>query len=238
MDVDASLALHARGKEAWNAWAGSMIDRRRALVAAGQWAWARDSRADEYPTNEATGHWMRAAAAQFSYHEFCDAPDFSGFVFPGAGLFIAAKFPQGARFRAARFRDGACFNFARFGAAVAFDDSEFCSAGSFSRTDFLGAVRFDNCRFVRAEFEPSSDGRIDCSEAKFARPASFAGMRCRAAVFSDAEFAQAVSFEAASFSEMFFLYKTIFRGPVLSRGAQFPYEVDWSQATLAGPHSR
>jgi hypothetical protein len=34
---------------------------------------------------------------------------------------------------------------------------------------------------------------------------------------------------------MFFLYKTIFRGEVLVRSAQFPFEIDWSEATLAHP---
>jgi hypothetical protein len=236
MDLDASLALYAHGKEEWNAWAAPMIDRRRELVAAGEWAWARDSRADPYPTNEATRSWWHAAAAQFSYHEFADPPDFSGFVFPGAGLFIAAKFPQGARFRAARFRDGACFNFARFSATAEFTASEFCSTGEFSQTEFLGEVRFDGCCFVSGEFEPSSGGRLDCSDAKFAMPASFAEVHCGDAVFSNTEFAHGVTFEKASFSDMFFLYDTIFRGSVLVRGARFPHEVDWSSATLAaGP---
>ena len=85
---------------------------------------------------------------------------------------------------------------------------------------------------------PSSDGRLDCSDAKFAMPASFARMRCTAAVFSDTEFARPVSFEGAYFAEMFFLYKTIFRDRVLVEGAQFPYDIDWSAATLAFPTGR
>jgi hypothetical protein len=188
MDLDASLALYAQGREAWNAWAAPMIERRRALVAAGEWAWARDSRADPYPTNEATGSWWNDAAAQFSYHEFTDPPDFGGFVFPGAGLFVTAKFQRGACFREARFRDGACFNFARFGATAEFDAAEFCSSGEFSQTEFLGEVRFDGCRFVRGEFEPTAQGRLDCPDAKFAMPASFTDVRCGAAIFSNAEF--------------------------------------------------
>ena len=225
MDLAGSLALLNRGREEWNDWAASMIERRRAIVAAGDWAWARDSRADVYPTNQATGTWQRDAAAQFSYHEFSEAPDFTGFVFPGAGPFVATKFPRGARFHRARFLDGACFNFARFGGAVEFDEVEFRSSAAFSNTHFLGEARFDNSRFLPAEVEPTDDGRLDCSNARFAEPASFAAIACNAGVFSDAEFADAVSFERARFNEMFFLWKTIFRGVVRTPGARFPYKI-------------
>jgi uncharacterized protein YjbI with pentapeptide repeats len=234
MDIAGSLALYARGKEAWNAWAEPMIARRRALAATGQWAVARDSREDEYPTNAATQSWQQEAAAQFNYHVFDHAPDFSGFVFPGACVFVATKFPEGACFRAARFLGGACFNYARFGAAADFENAEFCSRASFAPTDFADAVRFDHCRFIPSEFDPTDDGRIDCSEAKFAKAARFAGIRCETAVFSDTQFADSVSFEGASFSEMFFISGAVFRGPVIARGAQFPMAVDWSEATVSG----
>jgi uncharacterized protein YjbI with pentapeptide repeats len=238
MDLGASLTLYASGRKAWNDWAARMTNRRRAMVAAGSWAWALDSRSDPYPTNKETGSWWHEAAAQFSYHDFADPPDFAGFDFPGPALFVAAKFPKGGRFEAARFRDGACFNYASFGAAVEFTDAEFCSYASFCNTDFLGEVRFDHCRFVPAEFEPDERGRLDCTDAKCAMPVSFAGVNCRSAVFSDAEFAQAVSFEGASFGELFFLYQTVFRGRISVRGTRFPHEVDWSQATLATPPIR
>jgi hypothetical protein len=234
MDLAESLALYAEGKEAWNAWAAPMIARRRALVAAGQWAWARDSRSDEYATNAATQNWQQDAAAQFNYHSFDHAPDFGGFVVPGACVFVATKFPAGACFRAAHFLGGACFNYARFGAAAIFEDAEFSSRALFAPSFFDGQARFDNCRFVRGEFEPTDDGRIDCSEAEFAEAASFAAISCDSAVFSDTQFASGVSFEGASFSGMFFISGAVFRGPVLTRGAQFPMAVDWSDATLGG----
>jgi hypothetical protein len=238
MELDASLALYARGKEEWNRWAAQMRERRRALVAAGEWAWSVDSRADPYPTNEATGAWWREAAAQFSYHEFADAADFSGFEFPGVALFVSATLARGGRFRAARFYDGACFNFARFDATAEFSEAQFCSHGSFFETQFLDEAWFEQCRFVAGEFEPTEGGRLDCSNAKFAMPANFAGIGCRAAVFSEAEFTQTVNFDGASFDEMVFLYNTVFRGQVLVRGTRFPYEVDWSDATIAAPPIR
>jgi uncharacterized protein YjbI with pentapeptide repeats len=235
MDLEASLALFARGRGQWNAWAEAMIERGRAVVAAGEWRWAFDSRSDPYPTNQPTGNYMRDAAAIFSYHEFADPPDFSGFVFPGYAAFIASKFPCGASFRGTRFGDGAGFNYARFGATAAFDGAAFCSSGSFCCTEFFGEASFRDTRFVRGEFEPSSDGRADFSDAKFAMPVSFADMRCSHAVFSDTAFEQAVDLAGASFAEMFFIYGAKFQGPLLVRGTQFPHPIDWSEATLAAP---
>jgi hypothetical protein len=126
-----------------------------------QWAWAYDSRADVYPTNEATQKWWSEAAAQFSYHEFVEPVDFSGFVFPSSGLFIMAKFPLGARFSGAQFLDGACFNYAQFGAAAEFDSAEFRSEAGFSHAEFLAEARFDGCRFSPAEGQPAGDGSLD-----------------------------------------------------------------------------
>ena len=179
MDLATSLALHASGVEAWNGWASSCMERRRKLVSTGMWCWERDSRTDTVPLNAETRSWMQDAAAQFSYHEFAETADFSSFVFPGAALFVATKLPQGARFRGARFRDGACFNFAHFGATAVFDAAVFCSIAEFRNTHFLGEAHFRDCHFKEAGFEPTSDGRIDCSDACSAMPASFARIHCQ-----------------------------------------------------------
>ena len=74
MDPTASLALFARGKNEWNAWAAETVERGRAIVSAGEWAWAFDSRSDPYPTNKVTADYWNDAAAQFSYHQFVDPP--------------------------------------------------------------------------------------------------------------------------------------------------------------------
>jgi uncharacterized protein YjbI with pentapeptide repeats len=235
VDLDDSLALYARGRQAWNAWGETMLHRRRALLAAGGWGWALDSRCDPYPTNKATGQWWHDAAAQFSYREFAEPVDFTGFVFPGAALFVGAKFRRRVDCRGARFYDGACFNFARLDASAIFDAAEFCSHGSFDHAQLLADVSFAHCRFVAGEFEPSEGGRCDCSGTKFARPVSFTEVRCGYANFSDCEFSQAVSFAGAAFSELFFISGATFGGEVRVRGAQFPYEIDWSDATLTVP---
>jgi uncharacterized protein YjbI with pentapeptide repeats len=236
MNLDESLALHARGREEWNRWAVATRERRDALVAAEQWAWAYDSRADVYPTNEATQKWWSEAAAQFSYHEFVEPVDFSGFVFPSSGLFIMAKFPLGARFSGAQFLDGACFNYAQFGAAAEFDSAEFRSEAGFSHAEFLAEARFDGCRFSPAEGQPAGDGSRDLSSAKFARACSFVDVRCTGrVVVSETEFSGSANFDGASVERMFFLWATQFRGEASFSGACFPADTNWSDATFAVP---
>jgi hypothetical protein len=236
MDLAASLALFAKGRDEWNAWAAAAIERGRAIVAAGEWGWAFDSRSDPYPTNQTTANYWHDAAAVFSYHTFAEPPDFSGFVFPGYAGFITSKFPRGATFRQTRFGDGVGFNFARFDGAVTFDDAEFRSRGAFYRAEFFGEVSLRDTRFVRGEFEPSMQGQADFSEAKFRMPVSFAGMRCNGnGLFGNTDFAQAVDFAGACFGNMFFIFSAAFHSSILVRGARFPHPVDWSKAKLAVP---
>lgn len=234
MDLEQSLALYARGREEWNRWAAAMIERRDALVATGQWAWAYDSRADVYPTNAATGMWWQEAAAQFSYNEFVAPVDFRGFVFPSHALFVMAKFQREARFSAAQFLEDACFNYATFSVAAAFDGAEFRSEAGFRDTEFLAEVRFDGCRFRPADGEPAGDGSLDLSSAKFAKASSFVDIRCTGRIVLDeTEFSGPVRFDGASVGRMFFLWRTQFRSDVSFTGARFPAGTDWSNARFA-----
>jgi hypothetical protein len=236
MNLEESVALYANGREAWNCWAAATVERRHALVTAGQWAWAYDSRADVYPTNDVTQKWWAEAAAQFSYHEFVEPVDFSGFVFPSSGLFIMAKFPLGARFSRAQFLEGACFNYAQFGAAAEFDSAEFRSEAGFSHAEFLAEARFDGCRFSPADGQPAGDGSLDLSSAKFAKACSFVDIRCTGrVVVSETEFSGSANFDGASVESMFFLWATQFRGEASFSGASFPADTDWSDATFAVP---
>lgn len=233
MDVTASLALYARGRSAWNEWAAKMIERRRAIAAAGDWAWAHDSRTDIYPTNKITADWMRDSAANFNYWGF-DQADFSGFVFPGCAVFVCTKFQGITLFREAQFRDGAGFDFTYFGGDAVFEDVEFCSQGDFTRAVFSGIARFDRCRFIPAEFEPSMGGLASFNNATFRGPASFADMRCDYGVhLSDTHFADAADFDGAVVGKMFFLSSTDFDGRASFRGAQLPSAIGWSKARFA-----
>src|SRR5262249_52963706 len=100
-----SLALFARGREAWNDWAAATTARYRALVAAGRWSYTTENQypGEVIPGNPETAAWMSESIANFRLHAFSDTPDFSGFAFPGAALFVSTKFIGGAGFSGAHF---------------------------------------------------------------------------------------------------------------------------------------
>src|SRR4051794_20431431 len=119
MNREETLALLAKGKDAWNAWAAEKQSERDALERSGQWQTTaeRQSVADvlEWQTirgeerthraltiksvlkgaNDATQHWLWEANASFSTPndstEF-DRVDVSGFIFPGSSQFDGATF--------------------------------------------------------------------------------------------------------------------------------------------------
>jgi hypothetical protein len=76
MNREETLALYARGKEAWNAWAEDMLAKRKALEEAGTWEVENNLGSLELQ-NEATKAWAAVATADFSSaevpHSFDDA---------------------------------------------------------------------------------------------------------------------------------------------------------------------
>jgi len=233
MDVMATLALQARGRSAWNAWAAEMIERRRAIIAAGDWSWARDSRTDIYPTNKITGDWMQDADADFGYRSFDDA-DFSGFVFPGYASFVAATFHRTALFREARFCEGAGFTFTRFEGDAAFEDAEFRSRGNFFRAEFRAPARFDRCRFVPAESAPTFQGLASFNNAKFLKLASFVDMYYAYGIhLTETQFIDRADFDGVVADKTFSLHKTVFGSRASFRDAELPSVVSWSAASFA-----
>ena len=99
MNKEESLALFAKGRDAWNAWAEKMLDARAALEADGSWGEGRS--VSEW--NEATRAWHAAAAADFSDYRFQETADFFGFVFPSHVEFEKATFTGDVGFHGASF---------------------------------------------------------------------------------------------------------------------------------------
>ena len=75
MNKQESLALHARGRDAWNVWAKTMSAELRRLVDADLWQW-ESHQGDDTLTNPHGQRWIRDSAADFSYHQFSENPDF------------------------------------------------------------------------------------------------------------------------------------------------------------------
>ena len=120
MNKDETLALFAKGKDAWNEWARERLAEKKALQEAGEWV------EDEHPSawNEKTRNWHERAGVDFSEHTFEDDPYFNDLTFPGSAWFDRAKFEGGAEFGSAKFEGNADFGsaifkgYARFGSAT------------------------------------------------------------------------------------------------------------------------
>jgi hypothetical protein len=66
MTRDETVALFLQGREAWNAWAGDMLAKRKAMETDGRWAAEKDVLGSLEPKNDETRAWMEAARADFS----------------------------------------------------------------------------------------------------------------------------------------------------------------------------
>ncbi len=173
MNKEQSLALHARGKDAWNAWAQDMLDKKAELEAAGQW-------------NE-------AARADFSHHEFEDQVDFSGFLFPGDAGFGGATFSGDAWFVGATFEGVAWFDGAKFKGYAGFDGAKFKGYAGFVGATFEGVAWFDGAKF---------EGRTVFDHATFDKAADFGAIEAKTAFsLANATFRAVPDFIQAHFEE-------------------------------------
>lgn len=181
MNREETLALHAQGKDAWNAWAERMLAKRKAMEAAGKWA----EQKDEYdqPPNAETDAWLIAAAVDFADHEFKaadhdpTAADFSGWVFPGNTDFHRATFSGDAVFSGATFSGLAEFGEVTFTGLALFDAATFSGDVGFRLADFSGNAVFGGARFLGvAEFDRAGFSSVaEFEDTAFHGDANFAG---------------------------------------------------------------
>jgi hypothetical protein len=175
--LEESLALYARGREAWNAWAIPLRAQRRQLLADDLWLETLDSRCDVYPANPETTNWLNETYAIFSYHTFEEPVDFRGFIFPGYAGFVSTKFKAPAQFGGAVFDRGVCFNYGEFSAHVDFTATQFVSRGDFDRTRFCGVACFDRAKFVGGPAQYDHSGSVGFRGAEFLDELSFRDVR-------------------------------------------------------------
>jgi hypothetical protein len=91
----ATRARHAEGKEVWNAWANSMLEKRAALETADLWNETSDGLGRVTGDNEATKTWLALALASFVQRRFEADTSFDRFLFPGDAAFIETTFSDG-----------------------------------------------------------------------------------------------------------------------------------------------
>lgn len=214
----ATLARHAEGKDAWNAWASTMLALRSALEGAGQW----DAQ------NEAAALWRQLAVAAFSSddlkHRFNTNVSFAQLVFAGAAQFEGATFGGDAEFRDATFSAEAVFKGASFGGTAGFRSATFLSTARFSDAIFNAMVGFwdaafnREARFNRATFR----GRAFFRDVRFNATASFTQTRFeQPTTFARAIFRHRADFEGMDSSAAFTLADARFHQVPSFIGATF-----------------
>jgi uncharacterized protein YjbI with pentapeptide repeats len=203
MNKEESLMLYNKGREAWNAWAKTMLAQRTKLEETGQWLVIND-----YPSGRSRGDnlvtelWLATAMADFSDHTFETGTYFDYFVFPGEAVFTGAKFAQGARFWSAKFCYIAEFNGATFDGVVRFREVTFSDVAGFKGATFSGMSEFEGAKFGGvADFKGAGFGGFaDFKGATFGDVAGFGGATFSGVVeFSGATFGDFVEFEGTTF---------------------------------------
>ncbi len=232
MDKEQSLALYAKGTEAWNAWAEKRLAEREALREAGDWVEGQ---------NSAGQSWRAMARVDFSDHLFKEDVDFEGFLFPGdtrfngttfleeawfdraiivgPAMFYRATFKGEARFVHTTFKSQARFGGATFNRETVFDGAEFQGDARFGGVTFKGYSGFSTAIFSgKARFGAATFS----GKARFVRATFFGKARFGAATFSDhADFSGAKFNSVARFSAATFSAYAEFSGAQFNDGARF-----------------
>jgi uncharacterized protein YjbI with pentapeptide repeats len=237
MTRDETVALLLQGREAWNAWAGEMLAKRKTLEDAHGWKEAYilvpwEPKKGATPQTQA---WLDTAFADFSRCLFLardkqnngspsgnppvksieiegKAIDFSGFVFPGDASFEKATFSGDANFEGATFSGLASFEGATFlGEAV------------FALASFLGSALFYNATFSGYTWFLATVSRFTLfNSATFSGPAWFGGV-----------FSGPVSFDGAAFRNSAGFQKTKFRAEASFQRIEAAHAFDMTGSKFA-----
>jgi len=183
MNKEETLARFEPGRASWNAWAAKMLEEKKQLEEAEEWA------VDVYGkgANDATRNYLERAKVDFSGHAFDDNADFSNFIFPGNADFYGARFSGNASFWetqftgdadfiGAQFSGNANFGIATFEKPVRFDSAEFSADSGFNALEVKSAFSLAGANFhrpadfIQAHFEegPRLDNiEIDRERGRF-----------------------------------------------------------------------
>lgn len=186
MNRDETVALFLQGREAWNAWAETMLAESKALKEAGGWKTRREnswkSEKGETPETQA---WLEKACADFSHCHF---------LIRGAeGTGKTAKEPEGGD-EAVSAKNGPLIKLIELdGTAIDFRGFVFPGYASFESAAFSGIAGFQSTTFCGVAWFQSA---TFSGHASF-RGATFSG----SARFDSVSFESITRYEGASFSE-------------------------------------
>ena len=151
-------ALLGKGKEAWNAWALGIFERKKTLEDTGSWSadWFGEGQ-----NPEKTVAWLDEARSDFAAVEFAAEVNFDGFVFPGPADFSGAHLVGRVVFANVHFASPAQFEKARFDGDADFTGAKFYDLANFDDVVFALDRRFREGRI------PPRDHRPPCAFRAF-----------------------------------------------------------------------
>ena len=200
MNLEETLALYKQGKEAWNAWAKDMLDKR-----------------------DGSPEWENAARAKFGSRTFEEEADFSGFKFPFDVHFTEAHFKQSVHFDEAEFEGRALFSRSVFeGVRVGFVRATFKGDVEFENAQFnIQAGQQQNLfpwGWKQASFQGTTfKGRVDFTDT------NFHGIT----YFSKARFEDEAVFDKVTFDKLAVFHTSTFDGETRFAGADFKDHADF-----------
>jgi len=214
MNREETLALYAKGVEAWNEWAEEMLAERKQLEEAGEWDTVQSGFLRKFPKNQTTRTWLERAKSDFSHaddpHTFNEDINFTGFIFPAMAQFQNAIFNYDTSCRDAKFIGDTTFN-----------QATFQGSATFVGTDFGGCTLFHNVSF---------NNEVFFNEASFKDTADFAQVTFNAARFYSASFSARAIFTKASFKGEAIFENASFRGEVIFENSFFKFNTSFISA--------
>ncbi|MFM9847968.1 MAG: pentapeptide repeat-containing protein [Hyphomicrobiaceae bacterium] len=244
----ATLDRYVQGREAWKAWANSMLGFKEQLRAAGRLESDPEEEEDWDDERKRGGGtteahlWRNLAVAFFSSASRRQTIepdwDFENFTFPGDVEFEDATFSGECRFKGAVFNGTAWFERATFSSVVFFTEAKFHGSAMFEKTTFSGYASFVRatfssfCKFQDAKFDDTAsfeDATFQGYDNWF-WGIKFAG----SALFGRCKFSK-VSFEGTNFSQYSRFHYATFRDAVRFVRVTSGAILDMSSTKFFGP---
>jgi len=238
---DETVALYARGKEAWNDWAEKRLAERAKLQAAGQWVSDLNVTETSDGNEEATRQWLNDSRVDFTSSGFgsADGSDatFADFLFPAEAVFNGAAFQCNTNFDGAIFKNMAQFRGTQFrGRSMSCQGAFFEGSANFSGAQFpydaffSGTTFHENVLFEAVEFR----GNSDFSSVRFVNGASFRNAKIGPVTFNHSCFTQEAIFAQATFTGAAIFSNAVFQSKATFRNAVFNNETFFNNARFDG----
>jgi hypothetical protein len=255
MTQDETLALFAKGKDAWNAWAHKMLLKKSQIEAAGKWKvrpyfdyeWGLNNWSGERERgeNRETLAWLDAAKANFFAVNFGELEpggdiNFSHLVFPGETDFRHVQFTGDVTFEKAIFSRSSSFQAVCFTGYASSKEAQFTEISSFDGVEFARNVSFDFAQFcLDTSFEKAQFlGNASFQKAEFLRRTFFRNAVFRYfSWFMKAKFMDDISFEKAKFHGTTFFEAAKFSEIVKFGEVEFFDGADFAYTTYEGPYN-